>query len=363
MPRKRAADSSLSIQEVMNRINESYPGALRLASDPYFEIKRVPTGILAFDRLTGGGIPIGRYTEIYGHYSVLKSYISSCIVAAFQKEFPDKRVMWVDSEGSFDSSWTERIGVELDRLDVIAKPKTGETMTEIIEIAMLSRGYCLFVVDSIAALIPQRETEYEASDDSKAVGAAGRMTSRMMRRLTRLNQNDCAFILINQVRDAIGVMFGDPSKPTGGRAIPFYAGKRIEFRRGETIKKDIVQNGPGGKQQKRTEVVARIINMRVEKDKTSANESSTGILMWRPKDGQIDEEESLLILGMDDGLVKRAAASITIFPGSKKNEVKISGWDNAKKELQKNKKLRRMLHRRIQENTENMNRSHVLVAE
>lgn len=362
MPKKRAVESATSIQEVMKKINEDYPGALRLASDPYFTIRRVPTGILAFDRLTGGGIPIGRYTEIYGHYSTLKSYISSVIVGAFQKEFPDKRVMWVDAEGSFDSQWIERAGVDLDRLDVIAKPRTGETMTEIIEIAMLSRGYCLFVVDSIASLVPQRETEYEASDTSKAVGAAGRMTSSMMRRLTRLNQNDCAFVLINQVRDAIGVMFGDPSKPTGGRAIPFYAGKRIEFRRGETIKKDVVKTGTGGKQQKRSETVARIINMRVEKDKTSANENATGIIMWKPKEGEIDEEESILILGMEDGIVKRASASVTFFPGSKK-AVNVSGWDNAKKMLLKDKKLRRKLVRAIQEKTLEMSSGDVLIAE
>jgi len=335
----------------MDQINAKHPGALRLANDPYFTIHRVPTGILAFDRLTGGGIPLGRYTEIYGNYSTLKSYISSVACAAFIKEFPDKRVMWVDSEGSFDSEWIERAGVDLDRIDVISKPRTGEAMTEILEIAMLSRGYCLFVVDSIASLMPQRETEYDAGEANKAVGSAGRMTSGMMRRLTRYNQNDCAFIMINQVRDAIGVVFGDPSKPTGGRAIPFYAGIRIDFRRGETIKKDVTLTGQGGKQQKRSETVARIINMRIEKDKTGSQENATSLIMWKPKEGEIDEEESILILGMSDGIVKRAASSITLLPDSKKYKTVVSGWDNAKKTLASNTKLRNRMIKLIQART------------
>ncbi len=256
-------------------------------------------------------------------------------------------VMWIDAEGSFDSEWMERFGVDLDRLDVISRPSTGEAMTEIIEIAMMSRGYCLFVVDSIAALIPQRETEYDASEGDKAVGASGRMNSAMMRRLTRLNQNDTAIILINQVRDAIGVVFGDPSQPTGGRAIPFYDGQRIEFRRGENVSVERTRTGVGGKQQKRKTIVSRVVNMTMRKDKTAPRENATTLVLWQPSVGRIDEEESILILGMEDGIVKRDASSITFFPDSKKYRKVIRGWSAAKDHLRRDSKLRRRLRRRI----------------
>ena len=242
----------------------------------------------------------------------------------------------------------------MDMVDVIERPETGEAATEILEVAMKSRGYSLFVVDSIAALTPQREIEYDASEGVKAVGAAGRMTSGMMRRLTRLNQNDSAFILINQVRDSIGVRFGDPSKPTGGRAIPYYDGQRIEFRRGENVREDINRIGISGKNQKRAIIKSRVVNMTMRKDKTAPREGATGLMLWTPDTGKIDEQESLLILGMEDGLVSRAASSITIFPNSKKNKTVIRGWNEAKKQLRKNTKLSKRLAKKINERSEEL---------
>lgn len=358
MPKKKRRKIT-TVAQVMEKINAEFPGALKLASDEYFEIYRIPTGILAFDRLTGGGIAVGRYTEIFGQESTLKSFVAGCAVCQFMEAFPDKRVMWIDAEGSFDGKWMARFGIDLERLDVITSPDSGEATTEILEIAMKSRGYCLFVVDSIAALMPQRETEYEATEGEKAMGSAGKMTSAMMRRLTRLNQNDSAFILINQVRDSLGVTFGDPSKPTGGRAIPYYDGQRIEFRRGENIRADVKRTGTRGKQQNRTEIVSRVINMNMKKDKTAPREGVTAMVLWHMKEGVIDEEESLLIIGMEDGLVQRAAASITIFPDSKKHRIKVRGWDAAKDLLRTKKKLRKRLRRRIDAKSEELGHSNL----
>lgn len=334
---------------LVKKINKDFPGALKLASDEYFSIVRIPTGIVAFDRLTGGGIARGRITEIFGEFSALKSLIAGYSVASYQKEYDDQRVLWVDSEGSFDGEWMERLGIDLDALDVIARPESGEAMTEVIEVAMSSGGYSLIVVDSIAALMPKRESEYEATDGEKAMGAAGKMNSAMMRRLTRLNANDIAIILINQMRESFGVMFGDSSKPTGGRAIPYYAGQRIEFRRGENIRTAIKSTGVGGKQQDRKRITSRVINMNMKKDKTAPRENATGMMLWKPEEGIIDEEESLLILGMEDGIVKRAASAITIFPDSKKYKTEVRGWDAAKRVLQKNNKLKKRLRKRIDE--------------
>lgn len=334
-------------KEVLRKINKDYPGALRLGSDEYFQITRIPTGIVAFDRLTGGGLAVGRFTEIYGDYSALKSTIAAVCAGKFQEEDSDSRVLWTDSEGSFDGEWMERFGVDLERLDVLPRPESGEAMTEIIEIAMSSGAYNLIVIDSIAALMPQRETEYDATDGNKAMGSAGKMNSAMMRRLTRLNENNIGIILINQMRESLGITFGNPAKPTGGRAIPYYAGQRIELRRGENLKKKIKRTGTGGKQQERTQMVARVINMSIIKDKTAPREGSTGLMLWVPELGIIDEEESLLIIGMEDGLVNRAASAITIFPNSKKRKVNLRGWDAAKKYLVDHPKVSGRLRRLI----------------
>lgn len=343
---------AMTPKEVMDKINQDYPGSLRLASDDYFQIRWVPTGILSFDRMTGGGIPLGRYTEIYGIESALKSLLATIAASKFQQEFPSKRVMWIDAEGSFDKKWVSRWGVDMDRLDVIT-PDTGEQATAILEIGMLSRGYCLFVVDSIAAMTPQREVEYDAEDTAKAMGAAGRMTSQMMRRLTRLNHNDSAFLLINQVRDQLGVMFGDTVKPTGGRAIPFYAGLRIQNTGGETVKKDVERYKVGGGKGKVKKLEARVISMRVRKDKVGPNEDSTGQILWYPNKGRIDEEESILLLGIADGLVTRTGPTVKIKFGTKKKGVdqSFNGWDNAKEWLRKNPKVAKRLSDRIAKKT------------
>ena len=344
--------TAMTPKEVMDSINKEYPGALRLASDDYFQIRWVPTGVLAFDRMTGGGIPLGRYTEIFGVESALKSLLATIAASRFQQEFPDKRVMWIDAEGSFDKKWVARWGVDMDRLDVIT-PDTGEQATAILEIAMLSRGYCLFIVDSIAAMTPQREVEYDAEDTTKAMGAAGRMTSQMMRRLTRLNHNDCAFILINQVRDSLGVMFGDPAKPTGGRAIPFYAGLRIQNTGGETLKKDVERYKVGGGKGKQRKTEARVISMRVRKDKVGSNEDNTGSILWYPNEGRIDEEESLLLLGIADDIVIRSGPSVRIKfgAGEKKVDQSFKGWANAKEWLRKNPKIARRMALKISKKT------------
>lgn len=348
----RKKSGVLTPEAIRDAINQDFPGAIRLASEEYFKIKWVPTGVLAFDRLTGGGIPLGRYTEIYGQESTLKSVMASIAVAKFQQEFPERRCMWINSEQSFDKDWVARWGVDLDNLDVVS-PDTGEQSTRILEMGMLSRGYSLFVVDSIAALAPQREIEYEAEDTAKAMGASGRMTSQMMRRLTRLNQNDSAVLLINQTRDRLGVMFGDPSAPTGGRAIPFYAGLRIEARKGETINKEYKIMVVGGKESKRKVAESRVVTFRVIKDKVGPHEGKVQQVLWDPINGRFDVSESLLLLGIQDGYVKRSGTSVRFSFGSKKKKVEhsVSGWGAAKTYLTQNPKAADKLERLIAKNT------------
>ena len=345
-------------EEVMRIINERNPGSVKLASDESLKVVKVATGILPFDRLIGGGVALGRWYEIYGHESVLKSVLATSIASSFQFDFPEKHVLWVDAEGSFDPEWVSRFDVDMDRINIVSNPRNGEHVIAAIETALESGLYSLVVIDSITALIPTRETEYDPEEADKAMGASGRMTSAMGRRLTRFLKNDCTIVLINQMRDNIGGMvFGaDPARPTGGRAIRYYAGQRIELRRGETIKEDRTLIGASGKEQKRKTMTARMINMRVEKDKIGYSEGRQGSLLWIPREGRIDENEYLLSLGMEFGLVKRAAASVTIFPDAD-DPVSVRGWDNAKKYLEGNTKFKRKLRRSVSENINGKQRS------
>ncbi len=339
MPRTKKKDS---LEEVLKKYN------VRKASDAYYQLRRVPTGCLAFDRLIGGGLPLGRYTEVYGQQSVLKTTIAARAVSAFQKAFLDTEILWIDSEGSYDPAWMGLHGVDNDRVSII-KTDTGEDTIEVVDVAMQSRAFSLFVIDSISALTPTRELEYDPQDDSKAMGAAGKMTSQMMRRWTRhLDNEHNAMYIINQQRDKIGVSFGDPSVTTGGRAIPYYAGVRVELRNGEKQREDVVRTAPGsGKGTKRRIVVSRTINMRVEKDKCGPRENATQALLLDTRDVPfIDEEDSILTIGIEDGLVERNGAKVTLFPGSSR-EHSVQGWDNAKRYLVEHDKIRSRLRRRI----------------
>lgn len=345
--------------QVLTEINAKFPGKLIRGSDESLRIRRVSTGFLAFDRLTGGGVPLGRYSEFYGEESTLKSTTASIIVAAFQNQYPDKRVMWFDAEGSLDPSWMERFGVDLERLDVIPRPDVGEAVTHISEIAMKSKAYCLIVIDSVAALIPGLETEYEPRDVNKAMGAAGRMNSAMLRRLTRLLDEDISVILINQMRDAIGgMMFGDPARPTGGRAIKYYMGHRIEFRQGETQKTEVPVFGAGGTKKKRRVTTARVVNLRMVKDKCGPRENQVASVLWHPDSGSIDEEESILAIGIEDGIVARNAQTITFYPNKKKLKQNVTGWNAAKQYLDKNEKMSSRLRKAITRRSAELGHSH-----
>ena len=341
-----------TITEVMNAINEKIPGAMRLASDDSLRVRKIPTGILPFDKITGGGIALGRWYEIYGQESVLKSVLSTAAASAFQNEFTDKHILWVDAEGSFDPDWVKTFDIDMSRINVLSHPQNGEQVVSSVETALESGLYSLVVVDSITALIPKRETEYDPEDAEKAVGAAGRLTSAMGRRLTRFMKDKYTIIIINQLRDNIGgLTFGDPAKPTGGRAIRYYAGQRIELRRGETIKQKQIVIGASGKEQTRNIMSARVINMRIEKDKIGSCEGRQSSLLWYPREGRIDEEEYLLTLGMEYGFVKRSSSSVTVLPDDNKYGFSVRGWDNAKSMLIENalskRKLKRLISREV----------------
>jgi recombination protein RecA len=261
------------------------------ASDDRFRITRIPTGILTLDRILGGGIAKGRYTELFGPYSALKTYTSLRTIASAQRR--GLTCLYADAERSFDPEWAKRCGVDISRLKLYI-PDFGEELIDVFEALLRSREYGLVVLDSVAALIPKAEQGESASKEQ--MGKMGQLTSKMMRRLTAALSAETAVILINQLREKIGVMFGPNTTTTGGRSIPFYAGQRIEFRPGERIK-DTVDG--------KTVNVARVVSISVEKDKTGPNVGRVGEVTFVYNEG-IDYLEELVTLGEALGIIDRS---------------------------------------------------------
>lgn len=207
---------------------------MRLGQDgPKVKVAAISTGALNLDIATGiGGIPRGRVTEIYGPESSGKTTLSLHVIANAQKA--GGTVAFIDAEHALDSSYAHKLGVDLDNL-LISQPDTGEQALDIAEVLVRSNAVDVVVVDSVAALVPRAEIEGEMGDSH--VGLQARLMSQAMRKLTStIHKSRTAMIFINQIREKIGVMFGNPETTTGGRALKFYSSLRLDIRKVGNIK-------------------------------------------------------------------------------------------------------------------------------
>jgi recombination protein RecA len=320
--------------ELVREINKKFKKAngeetIGYASDDRYAITRIPTGILTLDRLLGGGIAKGRYTELFGPYSALKTYTSLRTIASAQRK--GLACLYADAERSFDPEWASRCGVDTSALRLYV-PDFGEELIDVVEAILRSREYGLVVVDSIAALIPKAEQGESASKEQ--MGLMGRLTSKMMRRLTAALSTETAVILINQLREKIGIMFGKPETTTGGRSIPFYAGQRVEFRPGERIK-ETVDGKPVN--------IGRVVSITVEKDKTGPNVGRVGEVTFNYNEG-IDYLEELVTLGEALGIVDRSGNTYSY------RAISTTGRNRFKSALDDKPKARKRLRAAILQN-------------
>lgn len=202
-------------------------------------VKKFSTGLVAVDNILGGGLPRGRVIEIYGPESSGKTTLAlQCIASIQNKE--DGAVAFIDAEHALDPVYAEALGVNIDDL-IISQPDNGEQAIDIACDLISSGALDLVVVDSVAALVPKAEIEGEMEDNF--VGLHARLMSKSMRKLTAVaSKMDCTIIFINQIREKVGVMYGNPEVTTGGRALKFYSSVRIEVRKTEATKEgsDIV---------------------------------------------------------------------------------------------------------------------------
>ena len=234
---------------------------MKLGDRVAVDIDVIPTGSLTLDAALGiGGYPKGRIMEIYGPESSGKTTLTLHAIAEVQKQ--GGRAAFIDAEHAIDPVYAKNLGVDVDEL-ILSQPDSGEQGLAIAETLVKSNAIDLVVVDSVAALVPQVELDGEMGDNS--VGLQARMMSKAMRRLSGLmNKTSCTIIFINQLREKIGVMYGNPETTTGGRALKFYASVRIEIRRSEAIK-----NG--------SEIVGNKVNIKVVKNKVSPPFKTTSV--------------------------------------------------------------------------------------
>ena len=232
---KTEKNENKTLEETLREIQKVFgKGAvMRLGDRTAVDVDVIPSGSLLLDEALGvGGYPKGRIIEIYGPESSGKTTLALHAIAECQKQ--GGQAAFIDAEHAIDPAYARNLGVNIDEL-VLSQPDSGEQALEITEMLASSGGVSLIVVDSVAALVPQAELDGEMGDS--AVGLQARLMSKAMRKLTAtLNKKNCAIIFINQLREKVGVLYGNPETTSGGRALKFYSSIRIDIRRTEALK-------------------------------------------------------------------------------------------------------------------------------
>ena len=290
---------------------------MRLGSkEAIVPIAVIPTGSISFDAALGvGGFPRGRVVEIFGPESSGKTTVALQVIAEAQKQ--GGMAAFVDAEHALDPIYAKKLGVDVDNL-LVSQPDYGEQALEIAEALVRSNAIDVLVVDSVAALVPKAELDGEMGDSH--MGLQARLMSQALRKLTGIvSKSRTCMVFINQIREKIGVMFGNPETTTGGRALKFYASVRVDIRRIAAIKDGDL-------------VVGSRTKVKVVKNKTAApfREAEFDIMYGEG----ISREGDMVDLGVDKNLVEKSGAWY-----SYKGERIGQGRENAKQFLRENKDL------------------------
>ena len=306
------------LNETLKNIRKQFgEGAvMRLGERTSIAVDVIPSGSLMLDVALGvGGYPRGRVIEIYGPESSGKTTFALTAIAETQKR--GGRAAFIDAEHAIDPVYAQKLGVDVDEL-ILSQPDSGEQALEIADMLVKSQAIDLVVVDSVAALVPQAELDGEMGDSQ--VGMQARLMSKALRKITgSLNKASCSIIFINQLREKVGIVYGNPETTPGGRALKYYSSVRLEVRRGEAIKLG-------------TELIGNAVNIKIVKNKVAPPFKTCSIDLFY---GQgISKENEIIDLAAKFDIVKKSGTWYE-YNGEKLGQ----GRENAKKTLMQNDAL------------------------
>lgn len=322
-------DKLKALDAAITQIEKSYgKGSVMKLGDSRtnMNIETVPTGSLSLDIALGlGGVPKGRVIEVYGPESSGKTTVALHMVAEVQKQ--GGIAGFIDAEHALDPVYAKNIGVNIDEL-YISQPDNGEQALEITETMVRSGAVDIVIVDSVAALVPKAEIDGEMGDSH--MGLQARLMSQGLRKLTAvISKTNCTVIFINQLREKIGVMFGNPETTTGGRALKFYASVRLDVRRVETLKQ-------GG------EMIGNRVRVKVVKNKIAPpfKEAEFDIMFGKG----ISKEGDILDLAAKENIIEKSGAWYA-YNGAKIGQ----GRENAKNYLRENPEVCGEVEQKVRE--------------
>ena len=324
-----ALDKEKALQTALTQIEKQFgKGAvMRLGENKHMNVDHISTGSLTLDIALGiGGLPRGRIVEIYGPESSGKTTLSLHCIAEGQKN--NGNVAFIDVEHALDPTYAAALGVDVDSL-LVSQPDTGEDALEIAEALIRSGAIDVIVIDSVAALVPKAEIEGEMGDSH--VGLHARLMSQALRKLAgAINKSNCVAIFINQLREKVGVVYGNPEVTTGGRALKFYSSVRIDIRKQEVLK----QNG---------EMIGAHTKAKVVKNKLAPpfREAEFDIMYGKG----ISRTGELLDLAVKADVVQKAGAWFS-YDGKRLGQ----GRDNVKELLENDKELSKEIEDRLMAN-------------
>ena len=329
MAKQVTKEKDKNLEAVLQEIEKQFGkgSIMKLGENPHMEVETTSSGSLALDLALGVmGYPKGRIIEIFGPESSGKTTVALHAIAEVQKQ--GGRAAFIDAEHALDPIYAKKLGVDINEL-LLSQPDTGEQALEICEALVRSEAVNIVVIDSVAALVPQAEIDGDMGDSH--VGLQARLMSQALRKLSgTINKTKTTAIFINQLREKVGVMFGNPETTPGGRALKFYASVRLDIRRVENIKQD-------------GEVVGSRARVKVVKNKVAPpfREAEFDIIYGKG----ISKSGNILDLGVNLGIVDKSGSWFG-YNGERIGQ----GRENAKKYLEDNPKIMEDIEAKVRKN-------------